>query len=111
MPCFLKWIPIFLEYQTTNDLHIGNSLNWCYIDFVARYKRMRGHNAMFPQGWDCHGLPTSARIEKTRGIARHQNPDVRVSRPAQVTRSVLCRVWAKPANPTTVVTATAIERY
>jgi len=63
---------------------------------------------MFPQGWDCHGLPTSARIEKTRGIARHQNPDVRVSEPAQVTRSVLCRVWAKPANPTTVVTATAI---
>ena len=22
--------------------HIGNALNWCYIDFIARYKRMKG---------------------------------------------------------------------
>ncbi|HIH73896.1 MAG TPA: class I tRNA ligase family protein, partial [Methanosarcina sp.] len=41
----------------TGNFHIGNALNWCYIDFVARYKRMRGYNVMFPQGWDCHGLP------------------------------------------------------
>jgi valyl-tRNA synthetase len=58
----------------TGDLHIGNSLNWCYIDFVARYKRMRGYNVMFPQGWDCHGLPTEVKVEETHGITRHQIP-------------------------------------
>ncbi len=58
----------------TGDLHIGNSLNWCYIDFVARYKRMSGYNVMFPQGWDCHGLPTEVKVEETYGITRHQIP-------------------------------------
>jgi len=48
----------------TGNFHIGNAFNWCYIDFVARYKRMRGYNVMFPQGWDCHGLPTEVKVEE-----------------------------------------------
>jgi len=28
----------------TGNFHIGNGFNWCYIDFIARYKRMRGYN-------------------------------------------------------------------
>ncbi len=56
----------------TGDFHIGNALNWCYIDFLARYKRMRGYEVMFPQGWDCHGLPTEVKVEEIHGIARHQ---------------------------------------
>jgi valyl-tRNA synthetase len=56
----------------TGSFHIGNALNWCYIDFVARYKRMRGFNVMFPQGWDCHGLPTEVRVEEIHGITKNQ---------------------------------------
>ena len=56
----------------TGNFHIGNALNWCYIDFVARYKRMRGYNVMFPQGWDCHGLPTEVKVEQTK--PHHQEP-------------------------------------
>ncbi len=56
----------------TGDFHIGNALNWCYIDFIARYKRMRGYDVMFPQGWDCHGLPTEVKVEEIHGISRHQ---------------------------------------
>ena len=55
----------------TGNFHIGNALNWCYIDFVARYKRMRGFNVMFPQGWDCHGLPTEVKVEETYGITKN----------------------------------------
>lgn len=58
----------------TGNFHIGNSLNWCYIDFVARYKRMRGYNVMFPQGWDCHGLPTEVKVEEIHGITKNQIP-------------------------------------
>ncbi|MCO5383802.1 MAG: valine--tRNA ligase [Methanosarcina barkeri] len=58
----------------TGNFHIGNALNWCYIDFVARYKRMRGYNVMFPQGWDCHGLPTEVKVEETHGITKNQVP-------------------------------------
>ena len=58
----------------TGNFHIGNSLNWCYIDFVARYKRMQNFNVMFPQGWDCHGLPTEVKVEETHGITKNQVP-------------------------------------
>ena len=58
----------------TGDFHVGNALNWCYIDFVARYKRMRGYNVMFPQGWDCHGLPTEVKVEEIHGITKNQVP-------------------------------------
>lgn len=51
----------------SGEFHVGNAFNHTYIDFVARYKRMRGYNVLFPQGWDCHGLPTEVRVEKTTG--------------------------------------------
>jgi valyl-tRNA synthetase len=58
----------------SGEFHVGNALNWSYIDFVARYKRMRGLNVHFPQGWDCHGLPTEVRAEKTFKIRKNDLP-------------------------------------
>jgi valyl-tRNA synthetase len=58
----------------TGEFHIGNTFNWCYIDFIARYKRMRGYNVMFPQGWDCHGLPTEVKVEEIHGITKNDLP-------------------------------------
>ncbi|MGB9709012.1 MAG: valine--tRNA ligase [Infirmifilum sp.] len=51
----------------SGELHVGNALNFSYIDFVARYKRKQGYNVFFPQGWDCHGLPTEVRVERITG--------------------------------------------
>ncbi|MCP1663142.1 MAG: valine--tRNA ligase [Methanocalculus sp. MSAO_Arc1] len=58
----------------TGRLHIGHALNWVYMDIVARYKRMRGYNVMFPQGWDCHGLPTEVKVEEIHGITKNDVP-------------------------------------
>lgn len=58
----------------TGELHLGHTLNWVYIDLVARYKRMRGYNVLFPQGWDCHGLPTEVKVEETYGIRKRDIP-------------------------------------
>lgn len=58
----------------TGNFHIGNALNWCYMDFGARYKRMRGFNVMFPQGWDCHGLPTEVKVEEKYHITKNEVP-------------------------------------
>ena len=33
----------------TGEFHTGSTLNWGYIDFAARYKRMQGFNVLFPQ--------------------------------------------------------------
>ena len=58
----------------TGNFHLGNALNWCYIDFIARYKRMKGFDVKFPQGWDCHGLPTEVKVETTYNATKNQIP-------------------------------------
>ncbi len=58
----------------TGSFHIGNTLNWCYIDFIARFRRMKGYEVMFPQGWDCHGLPTEVKVEEIHGIKKNDVP-------------------------------------
>jgi len=58
----------------TGNFHLGNALNWCYIDFIARYKRMKGYDVKFPQGWDCHGLPTEVKVETTYNLTKNQIP-------------------------------------
>jgi len=58
----------------SGDFHMGNFLNWTYFDVRARYMRMTGYNVLFPQGWDCHGLPTEVRVEKAKGIRKSDVP-------------------------------------
>ncbi|WP_049971853.1 valine--tRNA ligase [Haladaptatus cibarius] len=54
----------------TGNLHIGHGLQWSYIDFAARYHRLQGEQVLFPQGWDCHGLPTEVKVEENHDIHR-----------------------------------------
>ena len=58
----------------SGDFHMGNVLNWTYFDMAARYKRMKGYNVHFPQGWDCHGLPTEVETEEKHGIRKTEVP-------------------------------------
>jgi len=58
----------------SGDFHMGNVLNWTYFDILARYKRMQGYNVYFPQGWDCHGLPTEVEAEKRYGVKKTEIP-------------------------------------
>jgi valyl-tRNA synthetase len=58
----------------TGNLHIGNALGWCYMDFAARFHRLIGEDVLFPQGWDCHGLPTEVKVEENHDIHRTDVP-------------------------------------
>ncbi|MFB6270996.1 MAG: valine--tRNA ligase, partial [Halobacterium sp.] len=54
----------------SGNLHLGHGLGWSYIDFVARFHRLQGDAVLFPQGWDCHGLPTEVKVEEVNDIHR-----------------------------------------
>lgn len=55
----------------TGSIHLGHVLNWVYIDMNARYRRMKGNDVLFTQGWDCHGLPTEVKVEETHNIKKN----------------------------------------
>ncbi len=54
----------------SGEFHMGNVLNWTYFDIVARYRRMKGFNVFFPQGWDCHGLGIEVEVERTHNVRK-----------------------------------------
>jgi isoleucyl-tRNA synthetase len=44
------------------DVHIGTALNKILKDFVVRYHSLRGRDAPYVPGWDCHGLPIEFKV-------------------------------------------------
>ncbi|KAA0001891.1 MAG: valine--tRNA ligase, partial [Thermoplasmata archaeon] len=54
----------------SGSLHIGHAVHYTHIDFVARYKRMRGFNVFFPLCFDVNGIPIEERVERKYGITR-----------------------------------------
>lgn len=52
----------------SGPLHAGHAVHYTHIDFIARYKRMRGFNVMFPLCFDVNGMPIEVRVEKKYGI-------------------------------------------
>ncbi|MGC8609127.1 MAG: valine--tRNA ligase, partial [Thermoplasmata archaeon] len=52
----------------SGKMHMGHAFSYPHIDFIARYKRMRGYSVFFPWGFDDNGLPTERYVEKELNI-------------------------------------------
>ncbi len=45
-------------------IHMGHALNKVLKDFIVRIMTMKGFDATFVPGWDCHGLPIEHQVGK-----------------------------------------------
>jgi isoleucyl-tRNA synthetase len=54
------------------DIHIGHALNKILKDVIVKFKTMRGFDAPYVPGWDCHGLPVEHQLFKELKINKHQ---------------------------------------
>ena len=48
-------------------LHIGHAVNKILKDIIIKSKTLSGYDAPYVPGWDCHGLPIEAQVEKKVG--------------------------------------------
>src|SRR3989338_2311337 len=46
------------------DIHMGHALNKVLKDTLVKYRTMRGFDAPYVPGWDCHGLPVEHQLFK-----------------------------------------------
>ena len=51
------------------DIHIGHAVNKVLKDIIVKSKTLRGFDAPYIPGWDCHGLPIELQVEKKVGKA------------------------------------------
>ncbi len=59
------------------NIHIGHALNKILKDIINRGQQMRGFDAPYVPGWDCHGLPIEWKIEeqyRAKGLDKDEVP-------------------------------------
>ena len=49
------------------DIHIGHAVNKVLKDMVVKARGLKGLDAVYVPGWDCHGMPIEIQIEKQFG--------------------------------------------
>jgi isoleucyl-tRNA synthetase len=64
------------------DVHIGTALNKILKDIIIKYKTLRGLNAPYIPGWDCHGLPIEFKVSQEMRKAGNAAADAATIRKA-----------------------------
>ncbi|HTI70407.1 MAG TPA: isoleucine--tRNA ligase [Candidatus Limnocylindria bacterium] len=64
------------------DVHIGTALNKSLKDFVVKSRSMRGFQAPYIPGWDCHGLPIESKVTQELRAAGKTDADAATIRTA-----------------------------
>ena len=49
------------------QIHMGHAVNKILKDMIVKARQLKGLNAIYIPGWDCHGLPIENAIEKKYG--------------------------------------------
>ncbi|MCG3133643.1 MAG: Isoleucine--tRNA ligase [Planctomycetes bacterium] len=82
-----KWVLHDGPPYANGEGHVGTFRNKILKDVTVRFRTMRGFDAPFIPGWDCHGLPIEHNVMKDLGAKAASTP------PAEVRK--LCRAYAE----------------
>ena len=60
-------------------IHLGHAYSMSKVEFMTRYKMLKGFNVLFPQGYHCTGMPISAAAKKlTEELAKYNLEELQV---------------------------------
>ncbi len=62
------------------NIHMGTALNKILKDIIVRSRQMKGFDAVYVPGWDCHGLPIEHNVDKELGAKKKEMSQVAVRR-------------------------------
>jgi len=57
-----------------SPIHIGHAYTYVWMDAIARYRRMKGFDVLFPLGLDRNGLPIEVQVEKEYKMSPRTTP-------------------------------------
>ncbi len=52
-----------------SPIHMGHAVTYCFMDMIARFRRMKGFEVLFPLGLDKNGLPIEMAAEKKFNVS------------------------------------------
>ncbi|KAI5189032.1 leucyl-tRNA synthetase [Nematocida sp. AWRm77] len=61
-----KYFVTFPYAYMNGALHLGHMFSFSKADFAARFKRLTGHNVLFPYAFHCTGMPIKAAADKLK---------------------------------------------
>ncbi len=64
------------------DVHVGTALNKVLKDIIVKYQTLRGKDAPYVPGWDCHGLPIESKVAQEFRAAGRTDTDTATLRTA-----------------------------
>ena len=64
------------------DVHVGTALNKILKDIIVKSKTLRGFDAPYVPGWDCHGLPIESKVTQELRAAGKTDADAATIRSA-----------------------------
>jgi len=88
---FSKGRPPFILHDgppyANGNIHIGTALNKILKDVIVRSHQMKGFDAVYVPGWDCHGLPIEHNVDKELGEKKKSKSQLDIRK--------LCRSYAE----------------
>ena len=64
------------------DVHVGTALNKILKDLIIKSRSLRGFQAPYVPGWDCHGLPIESKVTQELRAAGRTDADAAAIRSA-----------------------------